>query len=294
MTLTWINTDNNKQAVVWDGRSFTCGESKFRIFQYPVSVDGWDPYLAELMFSENDAGRPIGIASRRHTMSQIKKYIPECDPKTILEVGCSTGLMLEELQNEFPNTLIAGTDVDYNSLLSIADKYPSVPLFQMDLAEAEVPERKFDCIVSLNVLEHIKDDKAAVGNITRLLKPGGILVLELPAGSSLYDVFDRQLRHYRRYDMDDLVNLLESCGLEIIEKSHLGCLPYPLFWMRKKINRRLLNADERVQVEVTSKYLSQTKRSSILHAIFRIEELIRKVIYLPFGIRCLITCRKSI
>ena len=95
MTLTWINTDNNKQAVVWDGRSFTCGESKFRIFQYPVSVDGWDPYLAELMFSENDAGRPIGIASRRHTMSQIKKYIPECDPKTILEVGCSTGLMLD-------------------------------------------------------------------------------------------------------------------------------------------------------------------------------------------------------
>ena len=294
MSLTWIMPDNKNQTVKWDGKHFVCDESKFRILQYPVSVEGWDSHLAELMFSENDAGRPIGIASRRHAMSQVNNYIPKCSYQSILEIGCSTGLMLEALQRDYPDALIAGTDTEYESLQSIADRYPSVPLFQMDLAEAEVPEKKFNCIISLNVLEHIKDDKTAVMNIVRLLKPKGVLILELPAGSSLYDVFDKQLRHYRRYDMYSLVKLLESCGLEIIVKSHLGFLPYPLFWLRKKLNRRLLNADERVQVEVTSKYLQQTKRSKILNILFKVEEQFRRAFYLPFGIRCLVTCRKLI
>jgi SAM-dependent methyltransferase len=294
MPLTWSMPVDKNQPVIWDGRSFIRGESRFRILQYPVSVEGWDSHLAELMFSENDAQRPIGIASRKHVMSQVRKYIPENNPQTILEVGCSTGLMLNALQREFPDALVAGSDVEYQSLLSIADKYPAVPLFQLDLAEAEVPENKFNCIVSLNVLEHIKDDKAAVMNIAKLLKPKGILVLELPAGASLYDVFDKQLRHYRRYDMGNLVSMLESCGLKIIEKSHLGFLPYPVFWLRKKLNRRLLNADEKVQAGITSKYLHQTKRSKILSVLFRIEEQLRKVFYLPYGIRCLVTCRKLI
>lgn len=292
MSLTWPMPDKKNQTVRWDGNNFVYGESKFRIFRYPVFVEGWDAELAELMFSENDSERPIGIASRRHVIEQIRKYMPEGEPKYILEIGCSTGLMIETMQSEFPDALIAGSDVEYKSLLSIADKYTSVPLFQLDLANSDVPEQKFNCIVSLNVLEHIKEDKAAVMNITRLLKQKGILVLELPAGSSLYDVFDKQLRHYRRYDMDNLVNLLESCGLEIIEKSHLGFLPYPAFWLRKKLNRRLLNADEKVQARITSKYLKQTKRSKILNSLFRIEEQLRKVLYLPFGIRCLVTCRK--
>jgi SAM-dependent methyltransferase len=284
--------DNNSRTVIWDGKKFVCDESKFRIIQYPVSVEGWSADLADLMFSENDSERPIGIASRRHAIEQIRKYMPGGEPSYILEVGCTTGLMIEALQNEFPDALIAGTDVEYKSLFSIADKYPSVPLFQLDLSKADVPEKKFNCIVSLNVLEHIKDDKSAIRNIVRLLKTNGILVLELPAGASLYDVFDKQLRHYRRYDIGNLINLLESSGFEIIEKSHLGFFPYPLFWLRKKLNRRLLNAGEEVQIEITSNYLRQTKRSKILNILFRAEEQLRKIFYLPFGIRCLITCRK--
>ena len=294
MTLKWLMPDNDNRTVIWDGKEFVCDDSKFRIFQYPVSVEGWSADLADLMFSENDSERPIGIASRRHTIEQIRKYMPEGEPKYILEVGCSTGLMIETLQREFPDALIAGSDVEYKSLLSIADKYSSVPLFQLDLANADLPEQKFNCIVSLNVLEHIKDDKSAIRNIVRLLKTNGILVLELPAGSSLYDVFDKQLKHYRRYNIDDLINLLEGSGFEIIEKSHLGFLPYPLFWLRKKLNRHLINANEEVQVEITSNYLQQTKRSKILNILFRIEEQLRKMFYLPFGIRCLITCRKLI
>ena len=293
MTLTWIMPDNNR-TVIWDGKEFVCDDGKFRIFQYPVSVGGWSSDLAELMFSENDSERPIGIASRKHTIEQIRKYMPESEPKYILEVGCTTGLMIETLQSEFPDALIAGSDVEYKSLLSIADKYTSVPLFQLDLANADLPQQKFNCIVSLNVLEHIKDDKSAIRNIARLLKTNGILVLELPAGASLYDVFDKHLRHYRRYDIDKLVNLLESSGFEIIEKSHLGFLPFPLFWLRKKLNRRLLNANEAVQTEITNKYLRQTKRSKILSILFSVEEQLRKIFYLPFGIRCLITCRKLI
>lgn len=292
MTLTWINPANPDQVVVWDGKQFNFDGQQARILRYPVSVEGWNSGLAGLMHSENDKGRPIGNASRRHVLNQINTYVPEAHGAEVLEIGCSTGLMLEALQEEYPGMFLAASDVDYDSLLSNAEKFPSVPLFQMDIAEASVPEGRFDCIISLNVLEHIKDDKKAIENIKRLLKDGGLLILELPAGAALYDVYDKELKHYRRYDMNQLVSLLKSTGLEVLEKSHLGFLPYPLFWLRKKLNRKHLESDESTRARITSQYMRQSKRSRILSAMFRIEEYLRKVTYLPFGIRCLVTCRK--
>lgn len=290
--LRWEMPNSSLAPALWNGRAFVTAGEEFRIFRYPVSAEGWDSELADLMFSENDSERPIGIASRKHAVEQIKKYMPAGGIKSILEVGCTTGLMIDVLQKEFPGALIAGTDVEYDSLLAIAEKYPSVPLFHMDLAEACVPDNKFNCVVSLNVLEHIRDDKAALKNIVKLLEKDGMLVLELPAGASLYDVFDKRLKHFRRYDMGSLLDLLKHSGLQVLEKSHLGFLPYPLFWAKKKLNRRFLNADEIIQNRISDGYLHQTKRSKLLRLMFMVEERLRKLVYLPVGIRCLVTCRK--
>ena len=65
----------------------------------------------------------------------------------------------------------------------------------------------------LNVLEHIEDDNEALMQAKRILKPGGILVLEIPAGPHLYDIYDKFLRHFRRYNLSGLTNQLQGIGL---------------------------------------------------------------------------------
>ena len=76
--------------------------------------------------------------------------------------------------------------------------------------------KKFDCIVCLNVLEHIKDDGSAIKNLVKLLKEGGLLILLVPAHSFLYTRIDEFIGHFRRYERENLLKKLSKEALKII------------------------------------------------------------------------------
>jgi hypothetical protein len=147
--------------------------------------------------------------------------------------------------------------------------------------------------VLLNVLEHIEHDDVAIAQIARLLKPGGVAVIEVPAGPKLYDTYDALLKHHRRYAMRGLTRLVEDAGLQVVERSHLGFLAYPAFWVAKKLTR--LDHPERSEDRVhrIAGIIAATRRiNAIGGAVMACDALLRRAVYLPFGIRCLITCRK--
>src|SRR5688572_22869454 len=75
--------------------------------------------------------------------------------------------------------------------------------------------QQFDTVVALNVIEHIQDDEMAISNCKKLLKPGGHLVILVPAFNVLYNLFDEELGHYVRYTSKTLNELLESQALEV-------------------------------------------------------------------------------
>lgn len=75
------------------------------------------------------------------------------------------------------------------------------------------PDSRFDTVVCMNVLEHIADDLKATATFARYLKPGGRLILQIPALGFLFGEIDRKLGHYRRYSKQSARTLLYACEL---------------------------------------------------------------------------------
>lgn len=85
-------------------------------------------------------------------------------------------------------------------------------------------------VVAYNVLEHIADDVAALRGFTRLLAPGGRVVLVVPAFPVAMSRFDRQIGHFRRYRRPGLINVLDAAGLRL-QRLHYVNAPGLLAWM---------------------------------------------------------------
>jgi SAM-dependent methyltransferase len=84
-----------------------------------------------------------------------------------------------------------------------------------------------DGVLLLDVLEHLEDDARGLAQAARLLKPGGALVVTVPAGPSLWGRQDEVSHHYRRYTRRDLLSLFARAGLARPELTHFNTFLYP-------------------------------------------------------------------
>jgi SAM-dependent methyltransferase len=156
-----------------------------------------------------------------------------------------------------------------------------------------LPDACVDGIVLLNVLEHIQNDEAALFHVARILKPGGLVVIEVPAGPELFDVYDKLLLHHRRYRMTELLAKVDRAGLKILDRSHLGFFLYPLFRAVKKRGQRHLGESEDIQRSIVSRNINSGSSNPVLHALMRFEAAMRSRLNYKVGIRCLVTCQKG-
>jgi ubiquinone/menaquinone biosynthesis C-methylase UbiE len=278
---------------VWTGSGFRIGDRTTAILSYETGCSGWTDALTT--FHENTAGEDhyIDRASRQHALGELRRRLT-LDQPVIVDVGCSSGLMLKVLRHEFGGAVILGADYVRGPLETLAQTLPSVPLLQFDLTKCPLPSQSADAIVLLNVLEHIEDDEAALAQVARVLKPNGVAVIEVPSGPALYDVYDKLLLHHRRYRMADLLKKISRNGLNVLAKSHLGFFLYPPFWVTKRRNQYYLNKSEQIQKEIVSRNITTASSSPMLHGLMELEASLRKVLYYPFGIRCLVTCRPNL
>ena len=276
---------------MWTGRGFQVGDRIVPVLAYELGSSGWTDELT--VFHENTAGADhfIDRSSRDHALSRVRRAASGSSP-SIIEIGCSSGFVLKLLRQSFPSSMIVGADYVGGPLQALASELPDLPLLQFDLTNCPLPDSSFDIVVLLNVLEHIQDDNKALRHVSRILKPGGTAVIEVPAGPNLYDVYDKQLQHFRRYRLQDLVRQVEAAGMTVIEKSHLGFFIYPGFWWTKKRGQRRLRDDEDVQRAIVARDIKSTGNSRVMYSLMQLEARLRDFMLYPWGIRCLITCTK--
>jgi SAM-dependent methyltransferase len=279
----------------WTGREFIVGDRSGQVLDYGANDSGWSEDLT--VFHEEVAAEgvhPIDVASRRHARRALRRHVrTRPEDVTLLEVGCSSGFLVRELRKDWPRSLVIGSDYIVEPLHRLAAQLDSTPLLRFDLVECPLPPASLDGVVLLNVLEHIDDHASAIAQVARILKPGGVAVVEVPAGPHLYDAYDEYLRHFRRYRLDELCTLVETTGLQILERSHLGFLVYPAFAAAKRRNQRELHSSEQRQRDLVKRNITSSATTPVLGWALALEDSFGRFLSYPVGIRCVVTAVKG-
>ena len=156
-------------------------------------------------------GHPWWKARSKLTLSLLED-LGVRPPARVLDAGCGWGTTLDALDRA--GYRAAGMDVS-RRMLERLDR-PGRDLFVADLARDIPPGvEPFDAVLALDVIEHIDDDRGAVARLARLLRPGGVLILSVPALPDLFSEFDEVQGHRRRYLPETLRSVFAETPLEI-------------------------------------------------------------------------------
>lgn len=287
----WPTPPGADAAPTWDGAGFHLGLTSRRVLAYDVADSHWSGDLTELHEAEAGSHHPIDQASRALAVQSLVRWLPAANG-VVIDAGCSSGFVLEEIGRALPEAVLIGSDYLMAPLEKLGARLPQIPLLQFDLRRCPLPDACVDGVTALNVLEHIDDDRAALANIARILKPGGVAHIEVPAGPGLYDIYDEHLMHHRRYRLRDLEGLARDCGLTVLRGTHLGFFVYPMFAAVKLRHRRLLGASAATKRQKVAAQIKQTSRSRLLALAMRLELALGRWVKYPIGIRCVVVLRK--
>lgn len=145
------------------------------------------------------------------------------DPGRFLEVGCGAGALLDDLTRLGFTTV--GVDQSVSALRIASTLLAGNPAARLSWSCDGLDPASFDQLAAFEVLEHIEDDHGALADWSRYLKPGGTLLVSVPAHPARWNPADVWAGHYRRYTREDLETLVRRAGFEV---ETVKCYGFPV------------------------------------------------------------------
>ena len=137
----------------------------------------------------------------------------------VLDAGAGQGSMstrLEQLGFEVTSTDVSAPAVE------LLRRRLNGDVKRATVTELPFADGSFDAAVLGEVLEHVEDDRAAAAEVARVLRPGGVLALSVPADPKLYGPSDEWAGHVRRYSRGALLEVCTAAGLNVQRCSAWG------------------------------------------------------------------------
>lgn len=164
-------------------------------------------------------------ARREVLASLIERTIPLPEKARILEVGCGTGHNLQMLE-KFGT--VDGIEID-DAARAIAEKRLGRAIASSPLPELKgITRGYYDLVAALDVVEHVDDDKATIAALASCIKPGGKLLVTVPAHQWMWSAHDELNHHKRRYSKSGLRALIEQSPLQLDKLGYFNSLLFPL------------------------------------------------------------------
>jgi SAM-dependent methyltransferase len=155
-------------------------------------------------------------------------------PRTILDAGCGTGGLIRRLEKGKAEWRWTGVDVEPLAC-ELARTRCAAEIVQGSLLSLPFPESTFDAVVCSDVLYHLDDDVAALREIFRVLRPGGVVAVNVPAHRWLWSYHDEVTHARRRYGRREAIEKLGAAGFAAVRATHWNALPLPLVIVRRKL-----------------------------------------------------------
>jgi SAM-dependent methyltransferase len=203
------------------------------LLKYAVSdrIYTADEYGSEILARLHRAPR-----FTRWMADTVRPYVGE----RVLETGAGIGNLTVHL---LPRPVYWATDVNplyLDDLRKLSHSRPYLRVAYTDITDADSfpSDQRLDTVLCLNVLEHVKDDAAALRNIHNVLDEGGRAIVLVPQGTRLYGSLDRVLGHYRRYTREQLITLGEQMHFQVqtvLSFNRVGVLAW---WFNGRVLQR--------------------------------------------------------
>jgi 2-polyprenyl-3-methyl-5-hydroxy-6-metoxy-1,4-benzoquinol methylase len=213
----------------------------------------------------------------------------EVRPGTVLDVGCGAGGMVEWLLARGHDA--RGIDSNPNTIGAakafLASRgHDAERVSTQSLDELIVGDTRFDTVISMDCLEHIEDDRAAFNRLVQLLKPGGRLLITVPALPAVYGARDRAIGHYRRYTARSLAALAEGQPIKILKQRYWNMLGVAPTFVSQRILDRAIDESFRYG-EITR------SRRALRAALFQWFRQVENRIKPPLGLTAIMIAERS-
>jgi SAM-dependent methyltransferase len=208
-------------------------------------------------FSPFVRGRVIEYGAGAGTVSA--RLAPLADELTLVELSTN---LIEPLRARFSH-----------------DTRVSVISESLEEHAAHLGAGAVDTVVMVNVLEHIEDDREALTHLLRILRPGGHLLLFVPALQGLMSKLDLMHGHFRRYHRPDLASKVRTAGGKVLHVRYFDCAGVvPWLLLNKMMGSITFNS---ALIEIHDKYVVPVSRA------------FERVVSPPFGKNLILVAQKS-
>jgi SAM-dependent methyltransferase len=226
------------------------------------------------------------FVERRRLFASLIREADIAADATIVDIGTGTGANLRLLR-DMGFTSVTGIDPSSDAAHWCAKKGLG-SVRQGDIRALPLPDKSVDLVLATDVVEHVDEDETALSEIRRILRPGGVALITVPAFPSLWGLQDDRSHHYRRYRMKPLLRMLNQTGLVVDKRFYFNYLLFvPIYFARRLI--KLLRVQLHSENEVNNAFLNR-----LLGSIFRLDVTTAPYLKPPFGVSILILARRPL
>jgi SAM-dependent methyltransferase len=265
----------------------------------PLFVDGEPAWMDDSecadtlmpLFNDENGGHWLYTSRMRAVLALVSCIFDRSDSPKVIDVGCGTGYVLKHLKDW--GALTAGVEVSPDPLRLARERdrdsvYVCAPSDRLPFEGGQ-----FDLAISLDVYEHLEDERPVVEETLRLLRPGGRHLVFVPAHRWLWSRTDKVQGHYRRYSRKMLLELLQSAGFEVERTGFIMPLFVPPVLLIRRLNELFLSEGKGSQASIGEFTMPPRPLNSAISAVLELERSITLRTGAPFGITAFAIARKA-